>query len=178
MTVYLSIICEFSIFYVQMYSNVLSTPRSLYCHLTVIQCKMSWRKRGFRWMTPWRLCLPEWAAVWWGSSLRSWSGPRWRWRKGSQRRWPSPLYRSGRPRTPACMEEKYGWTCQCKNIPGAQAYHIVLTGGWTAGNSTWRWVLSPRCSTPTRCPRTPPAGRGSTASRSHTAADPAPGRSS
>lgn len=76
------------------------------------------------------------------------------------------------------MEDKYGWTCQYKNIPGDQTYHIVLTGGWTAGNSTWRWVLSPRCSTPTRCPHTPPGGRGSTASRSHTAADPAPGRSS
>lgn len=87
-------------------SYVLSMPRLLYRHLTVIQCKMSWQKRGFRWMTPWSLCLPEWAAVWWGSSLRSWSGPRWRWRKGSQRRWLSPLCRSGRPRTPVCKEEK------------------------------------------------------------------------
>lgn len=89
-------------------SYVLSRPRSLHRPLTVTQCKLSWQKRGYRWRTtPWSLLrLPEWAAVWWDSSLRSWSGPRWRWRRGSQRRWPSPLYRSGRPRTPACTEEK------------------------------------------------------------------------
>lgn len=44
-------------------SYILSRPISLHRHPTVIQCKMWWQKRGFRWMTPWRLCLPEWAAV-------------------------------------------------------------------------------------------------------------------
>lgn len=47
---------------------------------------------------------------------------------------------------------------------------LLLTVKWTAGNTAWIWALSPRCSTPTRCPHTPPAGRGSTVSRWRTAA--------
>lgn len=55
---------------------------------------------------------------------------------------------------------------------------VVLTGRWRAGSSTWRPDPGSRCSTPRGCRHTPPAGGGSTASRSHTAAGRAPGSSS
>ena len=48
--------------------------------------------------------------------------------------------------------------------------YLGLTVKWRAGSRTWIWVLSPRCSTPTHYPHTPPAGTGSTASRWRTAA--------